>query len=124
MTQELSKSMRRSNDHACFAMFDPLAHVLTDMFFPSSFPWKNVFYSTLQYMLHLSFSLAVIFFRLNKCYVLLQATNNKQWKYASEKKLRNLHKNAHALGPNENLLQVVTIEAKTVLLNGSLSHNF
>ena len=29
MTLELSKSMRRSNDHACFAMFDPLAHVLT-----------------------------------------------------------------------------------------------
>ena len=29
MTQELSKSMRWSNDHACFAMFDPLAHVLT-----------------------------------------------------------------------------------------------
>ena len=29
MTLELSKSMRWSNDHACFAMFDPLAHVLT-----------------------------------------------------------------------------------------------
>ena len=29
MTLELSKSMRWSNDHACFAMFDPLVHVLT-----------------------------------------------------------------------------------------------
>ena len=29
MTLELSKSMRCSNDHACFTMFDPLAHVLT-----------------------------------------------------------------------------------------------
>jgi len=29
MTWELSKSMRWSNDHACIAMFDPLAHVLT-----------------------------------------------------------------------------------------------
>ena len=29
MTLELSKSMRWSNDHACFAMFDPLAQVLT-----------------------------------------------------------------------------------------------
>ena len=29
MTLELSKSMRWSNDHACFAMFNPLAHVLT-----------------------------------------------------------------------------------------------
>ena len=29
MTQELSKSMRWPNDHACFAMFDPSAHVLT-----------------------------------------------------------------------------------------------
>ena len=35
MTLELSKSMRWSNDHACFAMFDPLAHVLT--FLTSSF---------------------------------------------------------------------------------------
>ena len=29
MTLELSKSMRWPNDHTCFAMFDPLAHVLT-----------------------------------------------------------------------------------------------
>ena len=29
MTLELSKSMRWSNDHACFAMFEPLAQVLT-----------------------------------------------------------------------------------------------
>ena len=29
MTLQLSKSMQWSNDHACFAMFDPLAHVLT-----------------------------------------------------------------------------------------------
>ena len=29
MTLELSKPMRWSNDHACFAMFDLLAHVLT-----------------------------------------------------------------------------------------------
>ena len=29
MTLELPKSMRWSNDHACFAVFDPLAHVLT-----------------------------------------------------------------------------------------------
>ena len=29
MTLELSKSMQWLNDHACFAMFDPLAHVLT-----------------------------------------------------------------------------------------------
>ena len=38
------------------------------------------------------------------------------------KKLTNLHKNTRALGPNENLFQAVTIEAKTVLLIGSLSH--
>ena len=29
ITLELSKSMLWSNDQACFAMFDPLAHVLT-----------------------------------------------------------------------------------------------
>ena len=29
MTLEFSKSMRWSNDHACFAMLDPLAYVLT-----------------------------------------------------------------------------------------------
>ena len=29
MTLELSKSMRWSNDHACFAMFEPLAQILT-----------------------------------------------------------------------------------------------
>ena len=40
------------------------------------------------------------------------------------KKFRNLHKNALALGPNENLLQAVTIEAETALLNGRLSHKF
>ena len=37
---ELSKSMRWSNDHACFAMFRPLEHVLTFliiMFFLTSF---------------------------------------------------------------------------------------
>ena len=27
MTLELSKSMRWSNDHACFALFEPLAHL-------------------------------------------------------------------------------------------------
>ena len=31
MTLELLKSMRWSNDHACFATFDPLAHVLIFM---------------------------------------------------------------------------------------------
>ena len=36
---------------------------IPDMLFPSSFPWKKVFYSTLQYMLPaLSFSSDVIFF--------------------------------------------------------------
>jgi len=37
MTLELSKSMRWSNDLACFAVFDPLAHVLT--FLICSFLW-------------------------------------------------------------------------------------
>ena len=37
MSLELSKSMRWSNDHACFAMFDPLAHDISDMLFLTSF---------------------------------------------------------------------------------------
>ena len=41
-----------------------------------------------------------------------------------KKKNRNLYKNARALGPNENLLHAVTIQAKAVLLNGSLSLKF
>ena len=45
-------------------------------------------------------------------------------KNAFEKKFRNLHKNARALGSNEILLQAVTIEVKTVLLNDRLSHKF
>ena len=39
MTPELSKSMRWSIDHACFAMFDPLAHVLTSLM--CSFLWVS-----------------------------------------------------------------------------------
>jgi len=38
MTLELSKSMQWSNNHACFAMFDPLARFdFPDMFFLTSF---------------------------------------------------------------------------------------
>ena len=64
MTQRLSKSMQWPNDHACFAMFDPLAHVLTFLIcsFPQVFLGKINFYSTLQYMLPMSFSSDVIFF--------------------------------------------------------------
>ena len=45
-------------------------------------------------------------------------------KTASEKKNPQKFTYALSLGPNENLLQAVTIEAKAVLLNGSLSHKF
>ena len=48
--------------------------------------------------------------RTYHCFKQLTADNGK---IASEKKFRNLF----ALGPNENLLQAVTIEAKAVLLN-------
>ena len=39
---------------------------------------------------------------------------------------KKIQKSTYALsqGPNENLLQAVVIEAKTVLLNNSLSHKF
>ena len=43
MMLELSKSIRWSNDHACFTTVEPLAQVLTslsDMFFLESFPVK------------------------------------------------------------------------------------
>ena len=42
VTLELSKLMQWSNDPACFAMFDPLAHVLTFLtcsFLPVSKDW-------------------------------------------------------------------------------------
>ena len=51
-----------------------------------------------------------------------QPTANNGKRESEKEKLISLHKNARALGPNENLLQAVTIEAKAVLLNGSLSH--
>ena len=35
MTLELLKAMRWSNDHVCFATFDPLAHVLTFLIYMS-----------------------------------------------------------------------------------------
>ena len=60
LTQELSKSLRWPR------MFRNVWSISTcfcihDMFFPSSFSGKNVFYSTLQYMLPMPFSSNVIF---------------------------------------------------------------
>ena len=63
MTQELSKSMRWPNDHACFAMFDPLTHVLASLicFFLQFFLEKKFsIRHWLQYMLPMSFSSDVI----------------------------------------------------------------
>ena len=117
---------------------------IRDMFFPSSFPWKKVFYShcrtcypclspqmsflclfltSKQAQLSLDWISVISLDRKRTCHCFKQLTAINGTKLHRKKKIQKFTYRL-SLGPNENLLQAVAIEAKTVLLNNSLSHKF
>ena len=77
MTLELSKSMQWSNGRACFAMFDPLAHVLTFLMcsFLRVYPSKAIDSESLMCsFLNFLASERFYLFNLRKCCNTLQNT--------------------------------------------------